>query len=76
MQNNPIKPNHYVNGKIDLIESWFQTYPYEQFVSIMESHIDKYVKRHRYKNGIEDLNKAIEYISRLKYYEENHKELN
>lgn len=71
--NNTIKPNHYHTGEIDLIESWYRTYSWENFVSIMESHIDKYVKRHTMKNGVEDLNKASEFLKRLIAYEEERK---
>ncbi|HHI9519776.1 TPA: hypothetical protein ACQAII_000270 [Streptococcus agalactiae] len=39
------------------------------FVAIMESHIDKYIKRHRYKgNATQDLEKALEYTKRLIEY--------
>lgn len=63
------KPKHYNHGEIDLIESWYKTYPWDQFVAIMESHIDKYIKRHRYKgNATQDLEKALEYTKRLVEY--------
>ncbi len=35
----------------------------------MKSHIDKYVSRYEYKNGLEDLEKAKECINRLIEYE-------
>lgn len=67
-----VKPKHYNTGSEDLIEQWSKHYNSDEYVSLMESHIDKYVKRHRHKGKpIEDLNKAKEYINRLiAYWEE------
>lgn len=65
-----IKPNHYKQGKEDLIEMWYRTMTLEQFRGAMKSNIIKYTMRYENKNGVEDLNKAIEYIERLKKYEE------
>lgn len=65
------KPQHYKNGEIDLIESWSLTYPKDEFIAGMEMIADRYVKRHRHKNGVQDLDKAIEYLERLKEYESN-----
>jgi hypothetical protein len=69
-----VKPNHYNKGKKDLIEMWYQTMPLEQFRGTMKSNIIKYTMRYENKNKLEDLNKAMEYLERLKKYEE--KELN
>lgn len=66
-----IKPTHYNKGKKDLIEMWYQTMPLEQFRGAMKSNIIKYTMRYENKNQLEDLNKAIEYLTRLKGYEEN-----
>lgn len=66
-----IKPNHYNKGKKDLIEMWYQTMTLEQFRGAMKSNIIKYTMRYENKNGLEDINKAIEYLTRLKGYEEN-----
>lgn len=67
---NNIKPNHYNKGKKDLIEMWYQTMPLEQFRGAMKSNIIKYTMRYENKNQLEDLNKALEYLKRLKVYEE------
>lgn len=69
------RPDHYQkeNGW-DLFEVWNKLYSMDEFISIMESHADKYIKRHRYKNGIEDLEKAIETLTRLKEFEERYLE--
>ncbi|QNR52529.1 nucleotide kinase [Enterococcus phage AE4_17] len=65
-----IKPTHYNKGKKDLIEMWYQTMTLEQFRGSMKSNIIKYTMRYENKNGIEDIDKAIEYLTRLKGYEE------
>lgn len=53
------KPFHYNKGiqTIDYINSWDMNY--------MEGNIIKYVTRYKYKNGVEDLEKAKEYLERL-----------
>lgn len=66
-----IKPTHYNKGKKDLIEMWYQTMTLEQFRGSMKSNIIKYTMRYENKNGLEDIEKAIEYLTRLKGYEEN-----
>lgn len=59
-------PKHYDKGQHDLIQKWYDTKPFNEFCSAMESHIDKYVFRHRFKGTpIEDLLKAQDYIERL-----------
>lgn len=65
-----IKPTHYNKGKKDLIEMWYQTMTLEQFRGSMKSNIIKYTMRYENKNGLEDIDKAIEYLTRLKGYEE------
>lgn len=65
-----IKPKHYNKGKKDLIEMWYQTMTLEQFRGAMKSNIIKYTMRYEGKNGLEDIDKAIEYLTRLKEYEE------
>ncbi|AFF27943.1 hypothetical protein vB_Efae230P-4.11 [Enterococcus phage vB_Efae230P-4] len=67
---NNIKPTHYNQGKKDLIEMWYQTMTLEQFRGAMKSNIIKYAMRYENKNKLEDLNKAVEYLKRLKEYEE------
>ncbi|ELA9727739.1 DUF3310 domain-containing protein [Vibrio parahaemolyticus] len=67
---NNIKPKHYNKGNKDLIEMWYQTMPLEQFRGAMKSNIIKYTMRYENKNQLEDLYKAVEYLKRLKEYEE------
>ena len=68
-ENDPIKPAHYRKGEIDLYESWYRTYPFNEFRAIMSAIAERYMKRDK-DNRIQDLNKAIYTLSRLKEYEE------
>ena len=68
--NTPVTPSHYRQGKTDLFETWYLTYPFNEFRAIMKSHIVKYLHRYQDKNGIEDLDKASYCIKRLREYEE------
>ena len=67
--NDPIKPKHYRKGEIDLYESWYRTYPFNEFRAIMSAIAERYMKRDK-DNRIQDLGKAIYTLSRLKEYEE------
>lgn len=40
-----VKPNHYKQGKEDLIEMWYRTMTLEQFRGAMKSNIIKYTMR-------------------------------
>ena len=66
---NAIKPDHYRKGKIDLYESWYQTYPFNEFRAIMQAIAERYMKRDK-EDRIQDLDKCMETIKRLKEYEE------
>lgn len=68
--NTPVTPSHYRQGKADLFETWYLTYPFNEFRAIMKSHIAKYLHRYQDKNGTEDLDKASYCIQRLREYEE------
>ena len=67
--NDPIKPSHYRKGEIDLYESWYRTYPFNEFRAIMSAIAERYMKRDK-DNRIQDLDKAIYSLTRLKEYEE------
>ena len=69
-QSDPVQPSHYRQGKTDLFETWYLTYPFNEFRAIMKSHIAKYLHRYQDKNGTEDLDKASYCIQRLREYEE------
>lgn len=61
--NNKIKPSYYGNG-IDVIEFCLRNN-----LTFMQGNVIKYVTRYKNKNGIEDLEKAKEYIDRLIEFE-------
>lgn len=61
-------PGHYNNG----IEVWDYTDSWK--MDFLEGNIIKYVTRYKYKNGIEDLKKAKQYIERLIEREEKENE--
>jgi hypothetical protein len=58
-------PKYYNNG----IEMW--DYAHSHNLSFYEGNIIKYVTRWKYKNGIEDLKKAKEYLDKLIELETN-----
>lgn len=65
-----IKPDHYKKeGGKDLFDLWYEMYTPEQYAAGMEMIAMRYLTR-RKKDRVEDLNKAIETISRLKDKEE------
>lgn len=66
---NPIKPTHYNKGEIDLFESWYRTRPFNEFRAIMESIAERYMKRDK-EDRVQDLEKSIYTLTRLKEYEE------
>ncbi len=66
-----ISGSHYKNQKIQPIE-----YIHANELGFPEGNVIKYVTRHRKKDGIEDLKKAIHYLELLidlEYNEENKK---
>uniref|UniRef100_UPI0035A1A0F1 hypothetical protein n=1 Tax=Jeotgalibaca porci TaxID=1868793 RepID=UPI0035A1A0F1 len=72
---NPIQPEHYRKGEIDLFESWYRTRPFNEFRAIMESIAERYMKRDK-EDRIQDISKAVETLKRLKEYEEKEREKN
>lgn len=67
--NDPIKPSHYRKGEIDLFESWYRTYPFNEFRAGMQMIAERYMKRDKH-DRVEDIKKSIETLTRLKEYEE------
>ena len=59
-EKNNIKPDHYGNSGIDVI-SFCQA----NNLDFMQGNVIKYVFRYKNKNGLEDLEKAKEYIDRM-----------
>ena len=68
----PIEPQHYRKGEVDLYEAAYRTRPFNEFRAIMEFVAERYLKRDK-DNRLEDLEKAIYTINRLKEYEEMEK---
>ena len=59
-EKNNIKPNHYGNSGIDVID-----FCQANNLDFMQGNVIKYVFRYKNKNGLEDLEKAKEYIDRM-----------
>jgi len=71
MSDNVNHPKHYTQGKIEVID-----FILDQKMPYLESNILKYICRHRYKNGLEDLKKAQWYINKLIEVTENERQDN
>lgn len=68
--NDPINPIHYPEKYKDLIAKWHDIAPsFEAFAFAMYTHMDKYGFRFLNKNGSEDLDKLIEYATRLREFQ-------
>jgi|SRR5690625_1146708 len=67
----PIQPTHYRKGEIDLYESWYRTYPFNEFRAGMQMIAERYMRRDK-NDRIEDLEKARYTLERLKEYEVQH----
>lgn len=66
-------PNHYLNeAGQDLFEEWYMRYPFETFRVVMWCTAERYYRRYYRKNGLEDLNKGMRVMDRLKEYEERY----
>ena len=67
------KPVHYNVGGIEAIEA-IMAATNEQAEGYLQGNIMKYIWRDRYKNGLEDLQKAQWYLNKLiEVYKEKHK---
>jgi len=53
-------PSHYTQGKIEVLD-----FILDQDLPYLAGNIVKYICRYRYKNGVEDLQKAEFYLKRL-----------
>lgn len=70
MVNSPI---HYNTGGVEAIDAILAA-TNEQSEGYLQGNIMKYIWRYRYKNGLEDLQKAEWYLAKLiDVYKENHK---
>jgi len=62
MSNSPVKPTHYkAESGNDVIK-----FAVDNQLDFLQGNVVKYVVRHKEKNGLEDINKAIEYLERIK----------
>lgn len=66
-----IKPDHYRTGEIDLYEAWYRTYPFNEYRAIMQAVAERYMRRDK-NDRVEDLDKAMETLKRLKEKEIEH----
>lgn len=64
-----IKPKYYHKGNVDTIQ-----FCIENDLDFLQGNVVKYVVRYKNKNGLEDLNKAMEYLKRLIESEESKNE--
>ena len=61
-------PPHYNSGRyetIDIIESVVDSMGISAFEGVLLGNVIKYITRYRFKNGVEDLNKARWYLDKL-----------
>ena len=65
-------PSHYETGKFESIDVMVETQGVEAVQNFCICNAFKYIYRHRFKNGVEDIKKAIWYLN--KYVELNEEE--
>jgi hypothetical protein len=65
MTDNVNNPAHYGQGRIEAIEYIEDFMTREEFIGYLRGNIAKYLHRWRYKNGMEDLEKAQWYLDAL-----------
>lgn len=59
------RPQHYGQGEIECIDYIQDFLSFNEYCGYLRGNIAKYLHRWRYKNGLEDLNKARWYMDRL-----------
>lgn len=65
VKDNVNNPSHYGQGSIEAIDYIKDTLTEEEWIGYLRGNIAKYLHRWRYKNGVEDLEKAQWYLNRL-----------
>lgn len=60
------EPEHYHNHAIDTIEFLQKGFPPEVFLHFALANVIKYAQRAEYKNGLEDLDKLVDYAVRAR----------
>lgn len=68
MPDNVNHPKHYTSGKIEVIKIMEDQLTPEEYRGYIKGQVIKYITRERYKNGLEDLEKAYWYLGRLINY--------
>ena len=58
-------PSHYGQGRIEAIEYIEDFLTKEEYIGYLRGNVAKYLHRWRYKNGVEDLEKARVYLGWL-----------
>lgn len=74
MKDNVNHPSHYTKGKIETIKFLEDTLQ-EGFEPYLVGNILKYMCRYKHKNGIEDLEKAKWYLTKLIKFKSNPKKI-
>lgn len=64
-KDNVNSPSHYGQGSIEAIEYIKDVLTTEEYIGYLRGNIAKYLHRWRYKNGLEDLQKAQVYLGWL-----------
>lgn len=59
-------PNHYTAYSREVIDTMQGDMTPEEFTGYLKGNIIKYISRYQGKNGLEDLNKAIWYVTKLR----------
>lgn len=65
MADNVNHPAHYNTGTIEVINYIKDKLNYESFTGYLTGNIIKYISRYKFKNGVEDLEKARWYLNYL-----------
>ena len=69
-------PSHYETGKFESIDVMVETQGVEAVQNFCICNAFKYIYRHRFKNGVEDIKKAIWYLNKYVELEETKDENN
>lgn len=70
VKNDPVRPNHYKNGKREAIKVMQDVLTEEEYKGFLKGLIIKYLYRADQKNGLEDYKKAQWYMNELVKFEE------
>ena len=62
-EDNVNHPKHYIIGYIEVIDYIKDNLTKEEYIGYCMGNVIKYVSRYKHKNGKEDLNKAMVYLS-------------